>query len=112
MEREKDYLDQLIEEDMAASPEFAVMMRAELLMNDLVALRHQQGVSQQVLAERLGVSRPRVAQMEKNASNVGLHRFMAYAAALGATLEIVPPNAIIEPTEKDQGHPVRSSKAA
>lgn len=53
----------------------------------LTALREQAGLSQRELAERLGVSQPRVAAIE-HARNVTIDVLDSYIDALGGQLEI------------------------
>jgi transcriptional regulator with XRE-family HTH domain len=53
----------------------------------LTALREQAGLSQRQLAERLGVSQPRVAAIERS-HNVTIDVLEQYVHALGAELEV------------------------
>jgi transcriptional regulator with XRE-family HTH domain len=53
----------------------------------LTALREQAGLSQRELAERLGVSQPRVAAIER-ARNVTIDVLDSYVDAVGGQLEI------------------------
>lgn len=53
----------------------------------LTKLREEAGLSQRDLAERIGVSQPRVAAIEK-AKNVTIDVLSQYATALGAGIEI------------------------
>jgi predicted XRE-type DNA-binding protein len=53
----------------------------------LTALREQAGLSQRELAERLGVSRPRIAAIER-ARNVTIDVLDSYIDAVGGQLEI------------------------
>lgn len=53
----------------------------------LTALREQAGLSQRELAERLGVSQPRVAAIER-ARNVTIDVLDSYIDAVGGQLEI------------------------
>ena len=53
----------------------------------LTALREQAGVSQRELAERIGVSQPRIAAIERS-RNVTIDVLEQYVTALGGRLEI------------------------
>ncbi len=53
----------------------------------LTALREQAGVSQRELAERIGVSQPRVAAIERS-RNVTIDVLEQYVGALGGRLEV------------------------
>jgi transcriptional regulator with XRE-family HTH domain len=53
----------------------------------LTALREKAGVSQRELAERIGVSQPRIAAIERS-RNVTIEVLEQYVTALGGRLEI------------------------
>lgn len=53
----------------------------------LTSLREQAGLTQRELAERLGVSQPRVAAIEQS-RNVTIDVLKQYVAALGGQLEV------------------------
>lgn len=53
----------------------------------LTALREQAGVSQRELAERIGVSQPRIAAIERS-RNVTIDVLEQYVEALGGQLEV------------------------
>lgn len=57
------------------------------LATALTALREQAGVSQRELAERLGVSQPRIAAIERS-RNVTIDVLEHYVEALGAKLDV------------------------
>lgn len=61
----------------------------------LTELREEAGLSQRELAERIGVSQPRVAAIEK-AKNVTIDVLSQYATALGAGIEI----RVVKPAKK------------
>ncbi|WP_066364547.1 helix-turn-helix domain-containing protein [Herbidospora mongoliensis] len=63
-------------------------MRAELRGAQLADMRKRLGVSQQVLAERMGISQARVSQIEHGQIG-GLDVVRSYVTALGGTLEVV-----------------------
>ena len=86
----KDYLDDLIEAEIARNPRFASEWPAVEAALELAALRQKMGLTQKEVAERMGVARPRVAEIEKNPGRVSYARIVRYAAALGARLAIIP----------------------
>jgi transcriptional regulator with XRE-family HTH domain len=53
----------------------------------LTALREQAGVSQRELAQRIGISQPRIAAIERS-RNVTIDLLEQYVGALGARLEV------------------------
>ncbi|WP_374009892.1 helix-turn-helix domain-containing protein [Leifsonia sp. LS-T14] len=78
-----------MDEDIAA-----VEARAEALvesdihlLRSLVALRKQHGLSQEVVAERMGVTQPTVASFERFDSNPKLATVRRYALAVGALVQ-------------------------
>ena len=76
-------------EERAAYDERALAIRTVL---ELTAHRRKQGLSQKAVAERMGVSQPVIARLEKpfEASwrQPSLSVLSRYAAALGLTLEV------------------------
>lgn len=104
VEDEKDYLDDLIDAEYAEGPDSAGSMRAALLMNSLVAHRKNNRITQEAIAGYLGVSRPRVAEMERDPGAVSLSRILAYAQAVGATFEAIAfPDHMIKAVPKQRG---------
>lgn len=67
-----------------ASSQFAAKQLGEAVRET----RRRAGITQAVLAERLGVSAPYVANVEGGRENVTLGQMANIAAALGAGLEI------------------------
>ncbi len=57
------------------------------LLSELVATRKRHGLSQAVVAERVGVSQPTVAGFERYDANPTLSTLRRYALAVGARLE-------------------------
>ncbi|MCI7513470.1 MAG: helix-turn-helix transcriptional regulator [Schaalia hyovaginalis] len=58
------------------------------LLEDLVGLRKQHDLSQQTVAERMGVSQPTVAAFERYDANPTLSSIIRYAMAVEALLDI------------------------
>lgn len=71
-------------EDRATS----LVTTLDKLMDDLVGLRDAHGLSQTVLASRMGVSQSAVSQFEHEDSNPTLSTLRRYALAVGARLRI------------------------
>jgi DNA-binding XRE family transcriptional regulator len=63
-------------------------LRAEVRGAQLAEMRKRQGVSQKLLAERMGVSQARVSQIEHGKVG-GMDIVRAYVTALGGTLDVV-----------------------
>ncbi|MEV0594884.1 helix-turn-helix domain-containing protein [Nonomuraea cavernae] len=63
-------------------------LRAELRGAQLADMRKRMGVSQKLLAERMGVSQARVSQIEHGQIG-GLDTLRSYVVALGGTLDVV-----------------------
>lgn len=59
---------------------------AEMALHEL---REERGVSQTELAEKLGVSRPRVHTIEKGGEDLRLSTVSRYVQALGGTVKVV-----------------------
>lgn len=58
------------------------------LLTDLVDLRKKHQISQEVVAERMGVSQPTVSAFERYDSNPTLSTIRRYALAVGARMTI------------------------
>ena len=86
---EKDYLDELIETNMERDPRFAGKWPSVEAALSLAAMRQKAGLTQQEVADRMGVARPRVAEIERDPSRVGFARVARYAAAVGARFDVV-----------------------
>lgn len=87
---EKDYLDELVEAEMARNPKFAAEWPSVEAALELAAMRQRMGLTQKEVATRMGVARPRVAELEKNPGRASYAKVARYAAALGARLAVVP----------------------
>lgn len=79
-----DYLDELIEEHKKSDPEFAHAWAAGDLVDQLARRRIEQGLSQQEIAERMGIARARISEIENHPERVSFARILGYANALGA----------------------------
>lgn len=88
-----------VAEMLARDAELRRMVDEELaqlrVLQDLIQLRHQRGLSQSHLARMLGVSQSAIAQLEAGTTkNLGIRTIVRVATALGARVTIA-----IEPAE-------------
>jgi len=75
------------EQDEVVFPGFReITNRRRELVADLVARREQQGLTQTVVAARMGTSQSAVARLERGDADVRVSTLERYAAALGAEL--------------------------
>lgn len=66
----------------------AQLIRAQdQLLEDLIAVRIQRGLTQATIGERMGVSQPAVAAFERYDANPTLQTVSRYAHAVGARIE-------------------------
>lgn len=72
-------------QSLAARAEQLVESHYELLQS-LIALRKKNGLSQEVIGERMGISQPAVAAFEASDSNPTLSSVRRYAHAVGARI--------------------------
>ncbi|WP_449061377.1 helix-turn-helix domain-containing protein [Planomonospora algeriensis] len=75
-------------ERVAAREASREQLRAELRGAQLAEMRKRLGISQKLLAERMGVSQARVSQIEHGQIG-GLDTLRSYVVALGGTLDVV-----------------------
>jgi predicted transcriptional regulator len=77
------------DDDLPILPGFREMaQRRQDLLAELVAQRHEVGLSQAEVAERMGTSQPAVARLEAGVVDVRLSTLERYAAAVGRRLEV------------------------
>jgi transcriptional regulator with XRE-family HTH domain len=89
-----DWLDEVSAERAAVDSAYAVVsLRADLVLR-LVPVRKALGLTQEDVAKRMGVARPRVVAIESRPHKVSLDRIAAYAAALGARVDVVLPEGV------------------
>jgi transcriptional regulator with XRE-family HTH domain len=107
-----DYLDELI--DMSKrEPAFAEAWEPIELMLQLTKARIDQGLSQDQVAQRMGIDRARIAEMEKNPRKVAFDRIVGYSQAVGAQLFVKLPDEPTPVKEPRRGRPVgKGSKPA
>lgn len=64
-------------------------LRASLI-NTMISVRKEQGITQQQLEELSGVRQPVIARMESGASNPRIDTLLKVLVSLGKTLAIIP----------------------
>jgi ribosome-binding protein aMBF1 (putative translation factor) len=88
----KDLLDEVIEERTRANPEFPVMVeaatRARALLRELARRRGELGLSQTVVAARMGTSQSALARLEGGESDPRISTVERFALAIGEELSI------------------------
>lgn len=82
-----DYLDELIETSRKQDPSFSAGWRDAEARISLSILRKEANLTQEEVAKRMGVARPRVAELESRPFSVSFGRMLAYADALGVPIE-------------------------
>ncbi len=87
----KDFLDELIEERTALTPEFPRRVQAALhrreLMRALARARQRGGLSQSQVASRMRTSQPAIAKIESGEVDIRASTIDRYAAAIGGRVE-------------------------
>jgi transcriptional regulator with XRE-family HTH domain len=80
--------------------EAANLLEAEYeLMASLKALRKKRGISQAVVAQRMGVTQPAVAAFEHYDANPRMSSIRRYALAIGAQLSITVNEITLDPLD-------------
>jgi len=84
--------EELLSAEMAADPKFAAewerLALARMVASSLAGYRFDHGLSQRDLAERLGVSQPRVVELESGEKNPQIETLVKIAAATGLEFAI------------------------
>lgn len=87
MPRRDDFVDGHVQERAGREPEFPALVEAALerrkLLRELAACREDAGISQTVIAARMGTSQSAVARIETGEADVRLSTVGRYAAAVG-----------------------------
>jgi DNA-binding XRE family transcriptional regulator len=88
--------EEVLADALAADPEFAAEWErlglARTVAARLIAYRSENGLSQRQLAKRLGVSQPRVVELESGEKNPQIETLMKIAATTGIefAFDVVP----------------------
>ncbi len=84
--------EELLAAETAADPEFAAewerLALARMVATSLAGYRFDHGLSQRELADRLGVSQPRVVELESGEKNPQIETLVKIAAATGLEFAI------------------------
>jgi DNA-binding XRE family transcriptional regulator len=84
--------EELLSAELAADPEFAAewerLALARVVAASLAGYRFDHGLSQRALADRLGVSQPRVVELESGEKNPQIETLVKIAAATGLEFAI------------------------
>jgi DNA-binding XRE family transcriptional regulator len=79
--------EELLAAELSADPEFAAewerLALARMVAVRLIGYRAEHGLSQRALAKRLGVSQPRVVELESGEKNPQIETLMKIAATTG-----------------------------
>src|SRR6266508_5964864 len=91
MASRRDFLDEIVDERTERNPEFPDLVQAALrrrqLLRELAARREKLGLSQTVVAARMGTSQSAVARLEAGEIDAKLSTVERFAAALGQKVE-------------------------
>lgn len=91
MAKQKDFLDEVVEERTAGNPQFPALVDAALrrrqLLRSLASKREELGLSQTAVAARMATSQSAVARLETGEVDARLSTVERYAAALGQQVE-------------------------
>lgn len=87
-----DYLDEVVALRARTEPQIAGKWAATKIVVQLRKTREDRGITQAQIAERLGVSQPHVARLERTPWSANFARILAYAEALG--IELAPLEAV------------------
>lgn len=93
-ETERDYLDEIVDLSCKEDPEFRIDWSIRTMIRRLVERRVELGMTQKDVADRMGVARTRVAEIELEGSKTSFMRIAAYADAVGMKIEV---NKVAEP---------------
>jgi len=88
MPRRKDFLDEIVEDRSKVNPRFPELVDAALerrkLLRELAGKREAAGISQTVVAAKMGTSQSAVARIESGEADVRLSTVERYASAVGS----------------------------
>src|ERR687888_2828072 len=86
-----DFIDEIVDERSGVNPEFSDLVEAALrrrqLLRELAARREKLGLSQTVVAARMGTSQSAVARLEAGEIEAKFSTVERFAAALGHKVE-------------------------
>jgi len=87
----KDFLDEIVDERSARNADFPELVEAALrrrqLLRELATKREELGISQTIVAARMGTSQSAVAPLEAGEMDAKFSTVERFAAALGQKVE-------------------------
>lgn len=88
----KDFLDEIVEERSKANPDFPALVeaaaRSRTLLRSLADRRRELGLSQTLVAARMGTSQSALARLEGGESDPRISTVERYALVIGSELEL------------------------
>ena len=91
MANRKNFLDEIVDERSARNAEFPELVEAALrrrqLLRELATKREELGISQTIVAARMGTSQSAVARLEAGEMDAKFSTVERFAAALGQKVE-------------------------
>ena len=91
MANRRDFLDEIVDERSARNAEFPELVEAALrrrqLLRELATKREELGISQTIVAARMGTSQSAVARLEAGEMDAKFSTVERFAAALGQKVE-------------------------
>jgi ribosome-binding protein aMBF1 (putative translation factor) len=91
MANRKDFLDEIVAERSTRNAEFPELVEAALrrrqLLRELATKREELGISQTIVAARMGTSQSAVARLEAGEIDAKFSTVERFAAALGQKVE-------------------------
>lgn len=89
---DKDFMDEIVDERTSINPEFPDMVEAAVrsrqLVRDLAERRRALGLSQTVVAARMGTSQSALARIEAGESDPRVSTLERYALAIGVEVSL------------------------
>ena len=89
MATKKDHLTQYIADSRRKSEAFDRAWQYRLLVRKLVKRRHDLGLTQQDVADSMGVARERITEIEGARKTMGTDRLLHYASILDVEIRLV-----------------------
>lgn len=87
----RNFLNEIVQERSRRNPEFPELVEGALrrreLLRALAQRREQRGLTQRLVASRMGTSQPAVTRMETGEIDAKLSTVERYAAAIGERIE-------------------------
>lgn len=81
-----DYWDRLIETSKKRSARFAAEWATYDLIHELIRIRLSRNLTQEQVADRMNLPRPRISDIERTPGRTTFRRLVAYASAINASL--------------------------